>query len=93
MSISRGSPPLDTGAPPRCVGTLAKCRIGDWRYPADVFEWWGRKDIQLYQPGAADPFDPAAFDPARETWRFERCHHPFTKSRRCQPLQVWKRIA
>lgn len=77
---------------PRYAGSIAKCRVGDWEYPAFVEEWWSRRECQRYQPGAPDPYDSATFDAAAPVWIFERCQHPavpFTKGE----CQVWKRIA
>jgi hypothetical protein len=93
MSISRGSSPVAEQAPPHCAGSLARCRVGDWVYPADTFEWWGRRGIQCFQPQARNAFDPTAFDPSGSVWRFERCEHPSFKFSRGQSCQVWKRIA
>ncbi|WP_367873114.1 hypothetical protein [Luteolibacter sp. Populi] len=80
-------------APPRCAGSPAKCRIGDWEYPAFIFEWWGLGGVQRYQPGRDDPFDTESFDPAQPVWLFERSPHPAAKFRHGHPCDVWKRIA
>jgi hypothetical protein len=81
-----------TFPPARYAGSVGKCRVGDWEYPAFVEEWWGRTALQRYQATASDPFDPATFDGACPVWLFERTQHPavpFTKGE----CQVWKRIA
>lgn len=85
--------------PPGFVAVLENCRIGDWELTGMVFEWWGRRGIQWFQPlregdGRSDPFNEADFDMSRPVWRFERCPHPDRMSSQLgKPLSVWKRIS
>ena len=85
--------------PPSFAAALEKCAIGDWEPTSMVFEWWGRRGIQWYQPlrdgdGRGDPFNEADFDMARPIWRFERCPHPDRMSQaQGRPLSVWRRIS
>ena len=83
----------EASAPPRCAASPARCRVGDWEYPAFIFEWWGIRGVQRYQPGCATPFEPASFDPGQPVWLFERCPHPAVCFNNRQPCDVWKRIA
>ena len=90
---------LDESPPPSLTALLEHCEVGDWEPTGMVFEWWGRRGIQWYQPlregdGRSDPFDESAFDMARPIWRFERCPHPDRMASQLgRPLSVWKRIS
>lgn len=92
MSISRGSTLPAAETAPRCCGTLGQCRVGDWIYPADVFEWWGLTGTRRYQPAGKRPFDPACFDRTLPVWIFERHDHPLVRDGVRHSLRVWRRV-
>lgn len=88
--VRRPSIPVN---PARCSLVPGACSISDWCYPADVFEWWGRKGRQRFQPDAPRPFDSRSFHSDRSVWVFERTDHPVMKLHSGHPCQVWIRVS